>query len=78
MPKFKKDLKDAALGDMIEEKYHCSNPSGRYTKVYLIIAENNNIWHGRNSFVCIDVGTGKEVVKDFTRPVKNLTYKFVG
>jgi len=78
MKKIKKDIKDADLGDMIEEKFHCSDPKNRRTKVYLLLAEKEPTYRSRNFFICLDVEAGTEVVKDFTRTYKNITYRFVG
>lgn len=76
--KIKKDIKDVDLGDMVEEVYHCSDPRYRYRRVYLVVAESDSSWHGRNAFACVELESSKEIVKNFNRPTQNVTYKIVG
>lgn len=79
MGKIKKDVKNADLGDMVEEVYHCSDPNSRRRNVYLILAKKEPAsLFLKNAFVCIDLESGQEHLKDFTRTMKNTTYKIVG
>lgn len=79
MAKIKKKLEDADIGDLIEERYHCSNPASRWKKTYLIVAypRDDIRFSPRHTFVCMDLEESREVIRHI-KDKKNITYHFVG
>ena len=75
--KIKKDLNSASIGDIIEYRFHCSDPNNRTVKNYLIVGDLEHKGTAQR-FPVVNMDTGQsEKIRIDVIP-RNTTYKIIG